>query len=552
MTVDIARRKALGAFYTPSTLSDILCSWAIRRSTDTVLEPSFGGCGFIASAAKQLERLKTPVPQNNIYGCDIDPDAFGHLATTFGDVTDLGRFALGNFLELGQPPGWPLFDVVIGNPPYLPYRKIDSAARSVARDVAVAQGIDLDLRSSLWAYFVVLGAKYLKSGGRCAWVLPGSFLFSQYSQVVRNFVASRFLRSRAFLLKERLFLTSGTEEQTVVLLSEGYNPDAQISNSDISLVQLDTLSALGEEIELWSDRETDCLSSCGESVQAQIGKHAKAQMESLVERCQPTSLGYIFDIRIGLVTGNNKFFVVSEERAASLGIEIGDLTVVLSKFTQAPGLSISPSDITLAGQSHISRFLVSADLSHELSPALRTYLESYDPELIATTSTFRKRKVWSRPDDGRPPFAFLPVMHHSGPRLVRNDAGINCTNTIHRAYLKPGASIDAELAIISLLTSFSQISAEIVGRRYGSGVLKHEPREADKIEVLLPSIPRRLVSSIFEAIDVCLKRGDFIEVMAQADKLIYGALLGAQWKTAHAELSDQLVSLRKNRSPKLM
>lgn len=555
MKIDIAKRKSLGAFYTPSGLSDILCDWAIRERTDTVLEPSFGGCGFLTSAARRLEKLKSPLPQNNIFGCDIDPDAFNHLSRAFGDITDLSRFALGNFLDLNRPVEWPAFDVVIGNPPYLPYRKIDPAARCVALETARAEGINLDLRSSLWAYFVILGATYLKVGGRCAWVLPGSFLFSHYSQAIRSFVASRFARSRAFLLKERLFLASGTEEQTVILLADGYDPKAEISDADISLSQEETLQALCESIGAWRLSETDSLGnslgSCGDSVLAQVTEDARTHINSLRERCLPTALGSMFDIRIGLVTGNNKFFVVSEEQAASLGVEIEDLSVVLSKFTQARGISLEPADVAPGGPRHVRKFLVSADLSKDIPAAVKAYLNSYDSEAIAKTSTFRKRKVWSMPDDGRPPFAFLPVMHHAGPRLVLNHAKINCTNTIHRAFLKPGVSLSPELVTISMLTSFSQISAEIVGRRYGAGVLKHEPREADMIDLLLPKISKKSISTAFERIDTSLRRGESSSVMAIADELIYGSLLGQQWKATHRLLSKQLVSLRKNRSPKL-
>jgi adenine-specific DNA-methyltransferase len=44
-TVDSA--KALGAFYTDSQIADFLVWWAIRSSRDTVMDPSFGGGGFL-------------------------------------------------------------------------------------------------------------------------------------------------------------------------------------------------------------------------------------------------------------------------------------------------------------------------------------------------------------------------------------------------------------------------------------------------------------------------------------------------------------------------
>ena len=61
-------RKRLGAFYTPDTLSKLLCDWAIRSPDDTVLEPSFGGCSFLVSSYDRLQELGSKTPAEKVYG----------------------------------------------------------------------------------------------------------------------------------------------------------------------------------------------------------------------------------------------------------------------------------------------------------------------------------------------------------------------------------------------------------------------------------------------------------------------------------------------------
>ncbi|EFG8200284.1 N-6 DNA methylase, partial [Escherichia coli] len=73
---DLHERRQLGAYYTPERLSDMLAFWAIRSSADQVLEPSFGGCGFLQSAVKALKDCGSRNPKNSIFGCDIDAVAF--------------------------------------------------------------------------------------------------------------------------------------------------------------------------------------------------------------------------------------------------------------------------------------------------------------------------------------------------------------------------------------------------------------------------------------------------------------------------------------------
>ena len=64
--------------------------------------------------------------------------------------------------------------------------------------------------------------------------------------------------------------------------------------------------------------------------------------------------------------------------------------------------------------------------------------------------------------------------------------GATCTNAIHRVDLVDGQIGAAALAVASW-TSLAQLSAELVGRSYGGGVLKLELGEASLLR--LPILP---------------------------------------------------------------
>ncbi|MNS65435.1 hypothetical protein D3C72_986000 [compost metagenome] len=178
------------------------------------------------------------------------------------------------------------------------------------------------------------------------------------------------------------------------------------------------------------------------------------------------------------------------------------------------------------------------------------YLNTFGDDRRATVSTFQKRSVWSQTTDGKIPDAFLPVMHHTGPRLVLNPDGYNCTNTIHRVFFETALSTpQRQLLAISLLTTFSQISAELCGRRYGSGVLKHEPRDAEQILLFLPEVSDMAISATYNRIDALLRTGDAAGARALADKAIFdwsGITCSALEMTS---LSEALTEMRLRRRP---
>ncbi len=170
-------------------------------------------------------------------------------------------------------------------------------------------------------------------------------------------------------------------------------------------------------------------------------------------------------------------------------------------------------------------YLVSSGKIGTATNDIENYLATYPEDKKASCSTFKKRAVWCQTDDGSVPDAFFPVMQHNGPRLLLNSARVNCTNSVHRGYFKTAKS-ETEKRLVSLttLSTFSQLSAEIVGRSYGSGALKHEPREAEKIGILLPPVHHRKVLSAYQKADKCLRNGNFAEASQIADNLILRAM----------------------------
>ena len=524
---ELDQKRKFGAFYTHSGLTDLICEWAINRPDCTVLEPSFGECGFLRSAHDRLLSLNVEHPSEQIFGCDIDPDAFGHLSRLFEEPVDLKQFYKGDFVEQQLPPTWRRsFGAVVGNPPYLPCRKISHATRKAALLQLEDTGLRLSPRASLWAYFVALSIPLTKGGGRMAWVLPGSFLYANYSKGLRTHIARSFEEVRAFALQERQFLLQGTEEISVVLLAKDKKSQIELSKSgDIALTRCEGVKGLAAAIQKWESGRLTTDSHCGSSAFDALSRGPRELFEQLRQKSCCSVLGEHLRIRIGLVTGNNHFFLLDEQRRESAGLRAAETVKLLSRFRFATGLSFSAEDLgellAIGGEGN----LISVKDAEDASDAMKSYLNSYPAELDAGRSTFKKRRTWCAPDDGHVPDAFFPVMQHFGPRLVLNAASVNCTNSVHRAYFN-GELAEHRKQLISLatLTTFSQVAAEICGRSYGSGVLKHEPREVEAINILLPSIHHGKVKAAFTRADQFLRVGSADEAMQVADNLIYGAI----------------------------
>ena len=89
-------RKARGAFFTPPNISEFIALWAIRSSTDKVLEPSCGEASFLLPAGAHLRSLGAPDSPTLLFGHDI------HAASVDAAHLALREAGLAAEIEVGD------------------------------------------------------------------------------------------------------------------------------------------------------------------------------------------------------------------------------------------------------------------------------------------------------------------------------------------------------------------------------------------------------------------------------------------------------------------
>jgi hypothetical protein len=466
-------------------------------------------------------RLGSCDPTAQIFGCDIDPAAFVRLQEEFPSTECSRHFILGNFLEvLPENFSTSAIDVVIGNPPYVSHHNMAPGQREIAQLRAVEGHVTTNRKASLWAYFVIHSLQFLREGGRMAWVLPGSFLYAEYASELRAALGQLFERSLAIKLEQRLFLSEGTEENTVVLLAEGWKSER---TSPMRIAHASDLTSLTEIVE--KCRSGD---SCGVPLVDRydllsLSGDASTLVRALSDEDGVHPLSDFVRIRIGIVTGANKFFVLDEATAREKLLPSSVLRPILAKFGEAKGLSLTETDLKEIRQAGRRCLFVDTRAQDAIEGPLKQHLDSFPVEKLNKNKTFAKRPIWHQCDDGLVPDAFFPSMHASGPILVVNGAGITATNSLYRVYSNSGTDeLRLKALSVSLLSTFSQLSAEIEGRHYGSGGLKHEPSEVGRIKVILPrSMGGNSVATAFGRIDTLLRNGRRIQAQAEADAFIF-------------------------------
>jgi len=513
------RRKALGAFYTPTHLAQAIADWAIRAPQDRILDPAAGEAVFLAAAADRLRAFGCGDSSCQIFGVEIDRDAREKSQATLFEQSCSSQIELNDFFRVAPEHLGGLFNVVIGNPPYIRYHRFNGETRRRALEAAAAAGVRLSRLTSSWAPFLVHAASFLAPGGRLGLVLPAELLHVDYAAPIREFLLRRFASVTVVTFEQAVF--PGAMIDAVILLAEdGTTPQglrilklADAKELRFSLRGLFTANPA----ERWS-----VLRAPSGGVQA---------LERLRAEQKLAPLSAVASVDIGCVTGANDFFILTKQEAARHRLRSGVLRPVIARPSQLIGAVVRAADVKRLSETERCLLLRLRQPGLEnSSSALSKYLKRGRDLGIHGRYKCRMRDPWYAVPGLRIPDAFMSYMSHRAPRVALNRARLSSTNLVHRISFHPRSRPWAPAYIAAMYSSLALLSYELEGRSYGGGVLKLETREAERVE--LPGLDRPLalaLRTVLSHIDEAVRRGH----PDLATKLVDDVLL------AHEVLDEQ-------------
>lgn len=518
-------RKARGAFFTPPAIAEFLTRWAIRGPDARVMDPTCGEAVFLLAAAERLRALgaSTEAITHQLAGVDLHQpslDASGELLAEFGAGANLVRsdfFELATPAQIGDRVGWQ--DVVIGNPPFVRYQEHRGNARRRSATAALAQGVRLSGLASSWAATLVHASAFLKPTGRLAMVLPAELLTVGYAEPIRRWLRQRFAVVNLVMFERLQF--QDAEERVVLLVAHGTGPcDSfclfHVDDAD-DLAELHPLDPVGANPAAegkWSDLA--------------LPLDVRRLFKAIAGRM--TRLDAYGTPELGTVTGANDYFALSEVTRTRYGIAEEHLKRISPPGTRhLKGLRFSRAqweELRLSGE----RVWLLHPEKTARAKGLRAYLEHGVEHGVPDAYKCTVREPWWRPPAVPVPDLFFTYMSHRYPRLITNGARTTFLNSMHGVRLRDAVPPEAGEALPLLaLNSATMLGAEVMGRSYGGGILKMEPREAASLPVPGPESLLKAWATLSKQspnLDAALKRGEWWTVVAEVDRVLLKGALG--------------------------
>jgi hypothetical protein len=486
-----AERNRMGQFATPTALAEEVLRHAIgllpAREKISFLDPAIGTGSFYSALLKTA--LKTRVAKAT--GFEIDPH-YGKPAAKLWKECGL-ETKLADFTK-AKPDA--RFNLVICNPPYVRHHHMqnEEKARLQLRTLE-ASGMKLSGLAGLYCHFLGLTHGWMSDDGIAVWLIPSEFMDVNYGLAVKKYLLERvtLLHIHRFDPNDVQF-ADALVSSAVVCFKNAPPPKGY----EVTFTFGGTLGAphTARRVSAQALREEP--------------KWTRFPASDVRQRGGLPVLSDFFKIKRGIATGDNGYFILSEEYIEKRGLPLDAFTPILPspRYLQEDEVKARRD-----GTPDIVRrlFLLDTKLSEaeiaKRSPALAVYLEEGKAQGLHERYLCKHRALWYG-QENRPPAPIVCTYLGRGNaksgrpfRFIRNDSRATVANVYLAMYPTPllGRALSREPQLMrriwSALNALTPDQLLGEGRVYGGGLHKLEPRELANVPVpslaaLLPDAER--------------------------------------------------------------
>ena len=473
-------RNAMGQFATPIGLATDVLTHAKNLlppgKNVRFLDPAFGTGSFYSALKKVFPKTQIEVAA----GFEID-EHYGRPALDLWKNTGL-ECLIADFTLQRPPVEEKKFNLIVCNPPYIRHHHLKDKKERLnakARDVA---NMNISGLAGLYCYFLAIAHGWMKQNGIAGWLIPSEFMDVNYGQSVKN-----YLLNEVTLIQVHRFDPSDIQFEDALVSSAviWFQNKKPAKDHKVKFTY-------GNAIDRPAHEKDVSISSLASEKKWTRFPLAKERVRRSVG-----TVGDFFDVKRGIATGDNRFFVLTREMIEDRGLPLDQFRPVLPTPRYLDETVINAD---ACGFPDIKNrlFVLDSKIPIEemgrIYPALHKYIEEGIRQGVSEKYLCAKRKFWYS-QENRPPSPFYcTYIGRTGKeggrpfRFILNRSSAIVTNSYLILYPKPLLKklIEKRPELSGrIFDALSQITGQAMideARVYGGGMRKIEPKELLNVE----------------------------------------------------------------------
>lgn len=476
-------QKLRGGYYTPDDLATFLCAWVLEIEPKRILEPSCGDGVFLralrragadetlAVTAIELDEVEAAKAKQRAKEVGLRESKI-HPTDFLSWSLEMTRKAEGTF------------DAVIGNPPFVRYQYLPQPFQQKAEQIFRELRLPFTKHTNAWVPFILASMRMLRPGGRLAMVVPAEIIHVMHAQSLRSYLGREC--SRLVIVDPEKLWFEGTLQGAVLLMVEKRR-DEKDKDEGLGIYEVKDREFLRmrPSAVFAAPQSINGKTVAGKWTRALLDKETRDLFDELAKHQEVHRFSDVANVDVGIVTGANKFFLVTDDVVAEYGLGRW-AHPMFGRSEHCPGVIYDKKQHTanakVGNPTNFLWFPGNEPLRYKKS---RSYIEAGEEEALHTRYKCRIRSPWFAVPSIYSTDIGMLKRSHDLPRLILNKIGAYTTDTAYRIRTLNGTS--AEKLVSCFINSLTALSAELEGRHYGGGVLELVPSEIEKLLLPLPS-----------------------------------------------------------------
>lgn len=506
--------KLRGGYYTPDKISEFITDWAVKAAADTILEPSCGDGSFLNAITHRLKILGATRQEvkKNVIGVELD-SVEAEKAAQYGTTVVCKDF-FSYFREVVDDKK--KFDAIVGNPPFIRYQNFNEEYREIAFTLMNKYGFKPNRLTNIWLPFLLLSCNALKPNGRLGMVIPAELFQVDYAAEARQFLSGFFDRLTIITFKQLVF--DDIQQEVVLLLGE-----RGCEKHRIRIVELNNIEDLISQGQKCLDTAEQKQLDTGKDkwVKYYLTNEELQLLKKLDHDSRISNATDLYEVNVGLVSGENDFFILNRSVVAEHNLESTVLPIV-SRSEQLKGIQLTEKDFDcLIGAGKKVFFFAPGNAEvDDLTKEQKEYIEYGEENGYNKNYKCRIRPKWYYVSSTWDADAFLIRQAHLYPRMILNKKNALVTDTLHKVRFLQG--VQGECVAAAFLNTYTFALSETLGRSYGGGVLTFEPGEMRKFRIPMRGADQLDLSKI----DGWQRKGEIDKILEYTDGVLLREGLG--------------------------
>ena len=436
-------REALrekGQFWTPAWVAQAMAAYPMTKGHRTIFDPAVGAGAFFRAVLAVAELRKVRI---QLHGTEIDKATLKEAEASGLSSRDLSAVEIRDFVL--DPPKAKL-KAIVANPPYIRHHRLSADVKTGLKTFSKhLTGTAIDARAGYHIYFRL---DAVITFDPAASPFPGVdtnpvILMIERSDPCEEFRWVRITQPDGFALRDWVL--------------SGFNTESKSFSVQRRFVREGIVTGLSRP--------------------PRVAKY-------------PATLGDFATVMRGIATGANEYFFLTVEGAARLKLPKEFLTAAIGRTRDVTGDELTRADVRrLEGQDRPTLLFSPDGRSPEKFPAaVRRYLRLGEKLGLPERALIKTRNPWYKMETRRvPPFLFA-YLGRRNARFIHNRAGVVPLTGFLCVYPKDNDPDFIERLRVLLSHPDTVANLSLVGKSYGAGAVKVEPRALERLPLTMRAL----------------------------------------------------------------